>query len=323
MVRRWFVGLGVPLLLAACSSTPNFNSEVATTAESVDYLAVEQYKPSLPVVDAATLSDEALAETKSKGDKKVLKEFKFKDGSVTSYITVGDYVVEGDLFLGTIEEFENQLKIKNDKLSSNEPLLSPQGAFLADVRRWPGGIIYVDSAPLTPTFTASQNQDIQDAMNIYNNRTDIKFRLASSGNRIKFTNTNNGCYSNSLGMAGNGVQVVNLADNCFTSANVGTIIHELGHAIGMIHEHNRPERDNYITPSSNLTSYGLSQFQKSGATVWSTYDYPSVMHYPKYTYDTKFVKDPSKPMFTTKGYTGVVRGPGLSNKDVSTVNSAY
>ena len=321
MVRRWFVGLGLSLLLAACSSVPNLNSDVATSAESVDLLSIEQYKPSLPVVDADSLSDKEMADAKSKGDKKVLKEFKFKDGSTTNYVMVGDWVVEGDLLLAKVDAFEKQLQAKDDKLGSGEPSLSPQGAFLANVTKWPGGIVYVDSAPLTPLFTASQNQNIQDAMNIINNRTDVKFRLASSGNRIRFTNNNNGCYSN-FGMIG-GVQNVNLADNCFSSANVGTIIHELGHAIGMIHEQNRPERDIYITLTDNLTPYGRTQFVKSGATVWSTYDYPSVMHYPKYTDDLKFVKDRFKPMFTTKGYTGVVRGPGLSNKDISTINSAY
>ncbi|GFR00086.1 zinc metalloproteinase nas-12 [Trichonephila clavata] len=51
-----------------------------------------------------------------------------------------------------------------------------------------------------------------------------------------------GCYSN-LGRVG-GQQSLSLrANGCLSE---GTILHEMSHTVGIIHEHNRPDRDQYI-----------------------------------------------------------------------------
>ena len=64
----------------------------------------------------------------------------------------------------------------------------------------------------------------------------------------------------------------------------GTVIHELGHAIGFNHEQTRPDRDQYVTIHPQNMMQGVSyNFQKYNRRVipdWGVpYDYASVMHY--------------------------------------------
>ncbi|ESO98798.1 hypothetical protein LOTGIDRAFT_113898, partial [Lottia gigantea] len=64
------------------------------------------------------------------------------------------------------------------------------------------------------------------------------------------------------------------------------IMHELGHAIGMVHEHQRYDRDNYITiVRENVRPAVLDQFKKFSRNVVDIgsvpYDYLSIMHYGK------------------------------------------
>ncbi|GIY60157.1 astacin-like metalloendopeptidase [Caerostris darwini] len=89
-----------------------------------------------------------------------------------------------------------------------------------------------------------------------------------------------GCYSN-LGKVG-GQQPISLrANGCLTQ---GTILHEMAHTVGIIHEHDRPDRDKYIKIlPQNIPQEWLPQYEKSSyedVRILGPYDYYSVMHYP-------------------------------------------
>lgn len=330
MYRRFSVPLWLILssslfLLAACSNLTKKNPSLSNSAAEVkhDIVSVEQYKPDLPVLEASSLSLDRISSLEANGAAKLIKEYRFSNGKEFTYITVGDMVVEGDALISTEEKFIDYLEKNENLLSGEGQALSSQGAFAPFASRWPGGIVYWERISLN-AFNSTQRTAILNSMQEITNKTDVGF-LGDTGqaSRITFTNENSGCWS-AIGRTGQ-IQRVNLADNCFGNSDyLTTIIHEINHALGMIHEHNRPERDNFIqVNTNNLTPYGLSQFQVSGATVWSSYDYLSIMHYPRYTSDTKFVKNTSLPMFTTPGYNGTVRSSRLSAKDISTINSAY
>ncbi|MDR1346434.1 MAG: hypothetical protein LBK03_07005 [Bacteroidales bacterium] len=75
--------------------------------------------------------------------------------------------------------------------------------------------------------------------------------------------------------------------NNTTSAR--TYRHELGHALGLYHEHQRSDRDNYIKYNSNNVQTGQgSQFSKMTAGSYnyygSTFDFNSIMLYSSFAY---------------------------------------
>ncbi|WP_087093416.1 M12 family metallopeptidase [Elizabethkingia anophelis] len=126
-----------------------------------------------------------------------------------------------------------------------------------------------------------------------------------------------------------GRQFVNLANFAFPPFdyyNVPVIVHELLHAIGMMHEQNRPDRDSYVTiNTSNLTPAGRGQFQKisTNYSYIGGYDYNSVMGYSSYTSSSSMVYDTSKPMYTKKDQSSINQGEVLSNLDRIWLNNYH
>uniref|UniRef100_S4RI62 Metalloendopeptidase n=1 Tax=Petromyzon marinus TaxID=7757 RepID=S4RI62_PETMA len=84
-----------------------------------------------------------------------------------------------------------------------------------------------------------------------------------------------------VGMIGVGEQVVSIGRGC---EGVGTVAHELGHAVGYVHEQSRPDRDAFISVlEGNVQDGQLPQFAVYSATDprGVPYDLKSVMHYSR------------------------------------------
>jgi hypothetical protein len=132
----------------------------------------------------------------------------------------------------------------------------------------------------TSDFTSSQISRISSAISALNSKMK-NLKLVQRNNQKDYVMviSGRGCYSY-LGRTGN-QQTLSLQSNgCLRT---GTIQHEFIHAAGFTHEHNRPDRDNYVRILwDNIPSSWRSQYNKASSNTFGNqeiYDYYSVMHY--------------------------------------------
>ena len=109
----------------------------------------------------------------------------------------------------------------------------------------------------------------------------------------------------------------------------GTILHELGHAIGLLHEQSRPDRDRYITiHPENMIPGAERYFERKWFIDYQgeVYDYASVMHYTT----TEFSKNRRRTItVTNRTHYQLQHSPmlghaeNLSPIDVRQINKYY
>jgi len=88
------------------------------------------------------------------------------------------------------------------------------------------------------------------------------------------------CVSASFsGMTRRNPQKLWLGDKCLQSRDaVGPVIHEFLHALGLEHEHVRPDRDDYVSLSGNCDAANYKKEEKV-IDYTKQYDFCSIMHY--------------------------------------------
>ncbi len=95
-----------------------------------------------------------------------------------------------------------------------------------------------------------------------------------------------------------------------TDCTVGTILHEMGHIIGLWHEHQRADRDTYVTVNyGNVIkgSWGNFVILADDVQILGAYDYASVMQYIPYAFSRNggSVIESSPAGIPMAGYEGV------------------
>ncbi|EDO45480.1 predicted protein, partial [Nematostella vectensis] len=177
-----------------------------------------------------------------------------------------------------------------------------------------------------PGYMAKIRGNFMKAINEIQSKTCLKFVPWVPGrykNYIQLINTN-GC-SSKVGRSyyQDGAQTLSLGLGC---NHVGTIIHELVHAIGFFHEQARDDRDKYVEIKwENIIPGFQDQFDKytfqTLDQLGKDYDYDSIMHYDRKAFTKNgqptvvAIGNPNKKFGGT--------GAALSPKDVIEINTLY
>ena len=146
--------------------------------------------------------------------------------------------------------------------------------------KWPNKIIYYQIDPALPN-----QQRVYDAMAHWEANTAIRFVARTTQRGYVLFRNSSGCSAN-IGYSG-GLQYVNIGNGCTT----GNIIHEIGHTVGLWHEHSRADQNTHITiryenvspgAASNFYTYlgqGFDGFDYGGSM-----DFSSIMMYGPYDF---------------------------------------
>ncbi|MFK8075511.1 MAG: M12 family metallopeptidase [Granulosicoccus sp.] len=202
--------------------------------------------------------------------------------------------------------------------------LSLQGRGIGSISErnlWVDGVI---PYRLDPTLPQHSVDAINSAIAHWNKVAGITFKsideVAGEQRSIKdsvlFKN-NAGCAS-WVGRQG-GEQQVWVGPNCTT----GSVMHEIGHVLGLEHEHTRPDRDQHITIHwENISADKTHNFDIAtpASTTLGEYDYGSIMHYGRYNFS--FAGQPTiTPIFGSANSIGQRTAPSAG--DLAAVSTLY
>ncbi|SFT59025.1 M12 family metallopeptidase [Idiomarina abyssalis] len=240
---------------------------------------------------------------------------------------------EGDIFVGYVDESGQLVDSQQNLSKDSDGFVGTQSVVVSNSSlRWPNAVV-----PYTISSSYFDNpQQVQSAISLameqIEDNSGIKF-VPRSGhvNYVDFEPSSNGLCSSKVGMQG-GRQAIRLAGYCQSTdeSHVGTIIHEILHALGFYHMHTRADRDNYITVNySNIKpdhhhNFDKYTFSDSSVVHVGNYDLQSIMHYGRFTYNSSFVYDVSEPMLTVHSDPNATTGNNnLSSTDKSALQEIY
>ncbi|UMM29086.1 hypothetical protein L5515_011624 [Caenorhabditis briggsae] len=146
--------------------------------------------------------------------------------------------------------------------------------------RWENNIV---PFVISPQYSATQKKILISSLRYFERVSCFKFVDRTTQNDYLFIVPLDGCYSY-VGKIG-GRQTLSLAADCIADY---IIWHEMMHAIGFEHEHQRPDRDSFIRVDySNVIPGQMINFdklQQSQVEFPDSYDYKSIMHYDGYAF---------------------------------------
>ncbi len=223
----------------------------------------------------------------------------FNNGTYQSveYQVDGIYaVVGGDIIIGTHNSIQEQTAVHaiallrsvngsttkdtsiDTAISEVERLFGDpevEGSLQIHTRPWPSSRIPYRFDGVHPSL----EKKIKDAIEIWNRLTNVNIVPANDDERyvLEFRdhpkpNGQWGCAAR-LGYIARSGGFVLLNPTC----TFGAVLHEVGHALGIMHEHSRPERGQYLVVADFARNSNYDINQTTGAAT--KYDICSLMHY--------------------------------------------
>ncbi|XP_076047452.1 astacin-like [Oratosquilla oratoria] len=163
-----------------------------------------------------------------------------------------------------------------------------RSAIVGEYYRWPSGVVPYDMS----SVSSEARSIFKGAMAEIERKTCVRFvdrnlNPAAYPDYIYITTYNSGCWSY-VGRMG-GRQEVSLQTGGCTYH--GTALHEIMHAIGFFHEHNRQDRDSYVKIYyENVEPSMAYNFDKEPNSMYvgENYNYYSIMHYDTYAFSIQW-----------------------------------
>lgn len=212
-------------------------------------------------------------------------------------VTIGDMQFP----VGTITAFRDQL--------AGAP--SPQSAFQSPSQTWPNGNIYYEfSTAGTNAVPANLQKAFLDAAGEWAMFANLHFIARTTQTNYVLVQVDQSLEGgqSAVGMIG-GEQMLSVSPNAW---NRGTLCHEIGHTLGLIHEHQRSDRDSFVTIiTNNIVPGGLGNFVLVPNSInVGPYDFLSVMHYARNYLSTDTNLDTIVPLPAFTQYINVMGEPG-------------
>jgi len=177
---------------------------------------------------------------------------------------------------------------------------------------WSNNTVYY---VLTNASPAARQKFLQAAQHISENSALRFVEHTDQPNYLYISSDNIYAECSSLPNPAGGPQHIGISSFC---QDPNSILHETLHALGLMHEHQRPDRDHYLRFNPEYAN-DCSYKKLEGMQAIGDYDYQSVTHYPPETLDTDAfsIIEPNiriRPM--------AQRGQ-LSAGDIATLQHAY
>jgi hypothetical protein len=221
----------------------------------------------------------------------------FRGRPVTYEVIDKRLVLEGDILLDHLSQAPGPRGV------------SPQTVGLAYQNQlWTktGGVAVI------PYIVTNAPSALATAINQFNTTFPGLIQFKARGSEANYVNFNfdsndlSGTCESYVGMVG-GEQEVTGSYAC----SLGTLLHEMGHVVGLFHEQSRSDRNTYVTFNyDNVIKGSIDNFNQltDDAQNLTSYDFASIMHYIPYAFSrtggpTLETKPAGIPMSNTVGYT--------------------